>query len=88
MACRLADSVQVRKENWGLLFYSQRRHKVSFVRSGDWLYPQHFDGTWTLDSIVADIAGRTGTPAEIIERSIPKLTRHLTADRMIADELC
>jgi hypothetical protein len=87
MTCRLAEGVQVRKESWGLLFYSQSRHKLCFVRSGDWLYPGHFDGTWTLESMVDDIAGRTGTPAEIIERSIPRLTGQLASNRMIADEL-
>lgn len=87
MTCRLADNVRVRKESWGLLFYVPSRHRVCFVRSGDWLYPRHFDGTWTFDTIVADIAERTGTPAEIVERSLPKLTGQLAAKRMIADEV-
>jgi putative mycofactocin binding protein MftB len=85
--CRLAPGVQVRRESWGLLFYQQTRHKVCFVRSGDWLYPAHFDGTWTLESIAGDIARRTGAPAESIERSLPKLTRHLASNRMITDEV-
>jgi len=84
---RLADDVRVRKESWGLLFYVRSRHRVCFVRSGDWLYPRHFDGTWTLDGIVEDITRRTGTPAEIIERSLPGLTGHLAASRMISDEV-
>ena len=88
MACRLADNVQVRKEDWGLLFYSQARHKLCFVRSGGWLCPEHFDGSWTFESIISDIAARTGTPAEIIERSVPKLTEKLISNRMIVDELC
>jgi hypothetical protein len=88
MALRLADSVQVRKEGWGLLFYVPSRHKVCFVRSGDWLTPMHLDGTWTSDSIIADIAGRTGTPAEIIERSLTSLTDHLIKNRVITDEIC
>ena len=87
MACRLANNVQVRKESWGLLFYVPSRHKVCFVRSGDWLYPEHFNGTWTFDGIIDDIAGRTGTPAEIIERSLPKLAERLTSNRMIVDEV-
>ena len=87
MACRLADNVQVRKESWGLLFYVPSRHKVCFVRSSDWLYPEHFNGTWTFNGIIDDIAGRTGTPAEIIERSLPKLAERLTANRMIVDEV-
>lgn len=88
MTCRLADNVQVRKESWGLLFYVQERHKVCFVRSGDWLYPEHFDGTWTFDSIVNDIAGRTDTPAEVIERSLPGLTDHLIKKQVIINEVC
>lgn len=87
MAYRLAGDVQVRKESWGLLFYLQSRHKVCFVRSGDWLYPEHFDGTWTSGSMVEDITRRTGNPAEIIERSLPKLTDHLTDNKVITNEI-
>jgi hypothetical protein len=85
---RLAEGVQVRKESWGLLFYGPSRHRVFFVRSGDWLYPAHFDGTWTLASIAADVARRTGAPAELIERNLPRLTARLAASRMITDEVC
>jgi len=87
MTYRLADNVQVRKESWGLLFYQQARHKMCFVRSGDWLYPSHFDGRWTDEGIIDDISKRTGAPAEIIERSLPKLTTHLTSSRMITHEV-
>ena len=87
MACRLAEGVQVRKESWGLLFYSQPRHKLCFVRSNDWLYPRHFDGTWTFERMVDDIAEHTGTPAEIIELSMPKLAGQLAANMVIVDGL-
>lgn len=87
MICRLAEGVQLRKEKWGLLFYSQPRHKLCFVRSGDWLYPRHFDGTWTFERMVDDIANHTGTPAEIIERSIPVMARQLASNRVIIDGL-
>jgi hypothetical protein len=87
VTCRLAGGVQVRKESWGLLFYSQSRHKLCFVRSGNWLYPKHFNGTWTFKNMVDDIAGRTGTPAEIIERSMPALAQKLVTNRMIVDGL-
>jgi hypothetical protein len=88
MSYRLADNVQVRKENWGLLFYSQPRHKVSFVRSGDWLSPSHFDGTWTFESITIDISKRTASPMEMVERILQKLTDNLTSSRVITDEVC
>jgi hypothetical protein len=88
MAFQLAKNVQVRKESWGLLFYSQAQHKVYFVKSGDWLHPQDFDGTWTFDSLVCDIAKRWGTSAKVIESSIQKLTAYLVRMGMIINELC
>ncbi len=87
MTYRLTDRVQVRKESWGLLFYRQTQHKMCFVKSGDWLFPYHFDGTWIEKDIIGDVAKRTGTPAEIIERTLPKLTTHLTSSRMITHEV-
>ncbi len=87
MPCRLADGVQVRKESWGLLFYVNSRHRVFFVKSRDWLYPAHFDGTWSAQSLAADIAARTGTPVDSIERSLPVLTQRLLKNRVIIDEI-
>ena len=87
MSLCLASNVQVRKESWGLLFYQQSRHKVCFVRSGGWLYPAHFDGTWTFASIVDDISRRTGAPVEIIERSLPGLTDRLIKNKVIFHEV-
>ena len=88
MVSRLANNVQIRKESWGLLFYSQAKHRVCFVRSGDWLYPQYFDGTWTFDSLVGDIAKRIGTSAKVIEHSIQKSIKYLMDNGMIVNEPC
>ena len=87
MSLRLADDVQVRKESWGLLFYQQSGHKVLFIKSGEWLYPEHFDGTWTLESISEDIKRRTGAAPESVGQSLPKLTERLTARKMITNEV-
>jgi hypothetical protein len=84
---RLADNVQVRQESWGLLFYRQTQHKLCFVKSADWLRPAHFDGTWTLKSIIDDIYRRTRVPAEIIERSLSGLTDNLTRNQVIIHEI-
>jgi hypothetical protein len=86
MVC-LAENVQVRKENWGLLFYSQPRHKVCFVRSGSWLEPAHFDGGWSLEHLAADITGRTGKSAGTVIKSLRKLIGYLVESGMVADEL-
>lgn len=87
MSFRLVDGVQVRRESWGLLFYRPAPHKLCFVKSGDWLRPEHFDGAWTFESIVDDITRRTGAPVEIIERSLPRLTDRLVKNRVILDEV-
>ncbi len=87
MPFRLADGVQVRRESWGLLFYRQADHKLSFVRSGDWLRPAYFNGSWGLESITGDIARRTGVPVEIIERSLPPLASRLADSRVISNEV-
>jgi hypothetical protein len=87
MPLRLGESVQVRRESWGLLFYRMKTHKVCFVKSGDWLRPEYFDGTWDVPAMVADIAGRTGVPFETIERSLPRLASRLIGNQVITDEV-
>jgi putative mycofactocin binding protein MftB len=86
MVC-LADSVQVRKESWGLLFYSQTLHKLCFVRSGHWLEPEHFNGAWSLDELATDIAARTKKSPEKVRSLLEKLTERLKEKRMVVDEL-
>jgi putative mycofactocin binding protein MftB len=87
MALRLAKNVQVRKENWGLLFYAQTRHRIFFVKSGDWLDPQYFNGTWTFERLVQDVTARTHT-ADNLEHTLRKLTDNLLKNGMIVHELC
>ena len=53
-----------------------------------WRLTQHFDGTWTFDGLVSNIARRTGTPAENIESSIQKLSKHLLDNGIIINEPC
>ena len=65
---RLAPRTQVRKESWGLLFYAQDRHKVSFVKSADYLLPEYFQTGRELEQILEDISLRTGKPAEKLAR--------------------
>ena len=86
MVC-LADNVRVRKESWGLLFYSQPLHKLCFVRSGNWLEPEHFNGGWSLDELATDIAARTKKSTENVRRLLEKLTERLKENRMVVDEL-
>jgi hypothetical protein len=87
MPFRLAGGVQVRRESWGLLFYRPAPHKLLFVRSGDWLYPAHFDGSWTFSGLFDDIARRTGTSKQTIERSLPRLADRLVKNGVMMDEI-
>jgi putative mycofactocin binding protein MftB len=85
---RLAQGVQVRKEIWGLLLYSQADHKIHFIKSRNMLYPRHFNGTWTLDHIVREIAERLEIPGQSVEQSIKKVLDRLIEKEMIVNELC
>jgi hypothetical protein len=85
MPVSLAGGVSVRRESWGLLFYQPSRHKVCFVKSADWLRPEHFDGSWTFHDIVDDISRRAGSPREIVERSLSRLAAHLAGKQVISD---
>jgi hypothetical protein len=80
-------NVQVRQESWGLLFYRQEPHKLCFVKSGNWLQPGHFDGTWTLEAIAGDVCRRTGAPPETVDRALPRLADRLIKNRVISDEI-
>ena len=88
MVCRLAKDVQVRKESWGLLFYSSAKHKLRFIRSGDLLYPRHFDGTWTLEHLVDDVARRKDNSVNAINPSIQNLIKYLIDSELIINEPC
>ncbi len=83
MAFRLADYVQVRKESWGLLFYHQKRHKIFFVRSGDWLGPEHFDGTWTALTLNCDVSRRRQLAPQIIAKQLDTLMARLADAKLV-----
>ena len=87
MPLRLVAGVRVRRERWGLLFYRPAPHKLCFVKSGDWLRPGHFDGTWTPDTIANEVSRRTGTPPENFARALPRLVGRLIKNRVISNEI-
>jgi putative mycofactocin binding protein MftB len=87
MAYHLSAGVQLRKESWGLLFYSQKQHRLFFIKSGEWLFPSHFDGTWTFDGLVDDIALHTGASTDLIEHNLRKSFDNLIKNGMVTYEL-
>jgi putative mycofactocin binding protein MftB len=82
MIYHLAEGVQVRKEDWGLLFYSQGDHKIYFAKSGDRLRPLSSDGNHRPDSLYDDEAGNTA----LTEHSVQKLIKHLVERGIIVNE--
>jgi putative mycofactocin binding protein MftB len=84
---QLADNVQVRKESWGLLFYSQNQHRLFFVKSGDWLYPQHFEGGWSFEKLAADIVSRIRKPADLVGPALQKSIDSLVKNGMVTHGL-
>ena len=45
---RLRRGVRVRDEKFGLLFYSRKGPKLTFVHSGPWIHREFFSGRFTL----------------------------------------
>jgi putative mycofactocin binding protein MftB len=86
MIYRLAKGVQVRKEDWGLLFYSQAKSKIYFVKSGNRLLPVYSDGRFQPDSLFFEETEDTVTSAQVIEHSVPKLISHLMERGIIVNE--
>jgi len=48
-AYALTPGVQVRREDFGLLFYDSRGPRLTFVHSGPWLVPEFFNTPTTLE---------------------------------------
>jgi len=86
MIYRLAKGVQVRKEDWGLLFYSQGESRIYFVQSGDWLSPLYSDGAFRLDSSRCNEVKHTGASTKVIENSVHKLITYLVERGIVANQ--
>ena len=86
MKYRLARGVQVRKEDWGLLFYAQGESKIYFAKSGNRLQPLSSGGTSQPDFLCCDEADGTGNPSKAIEHSVQKLITYLVERGIIVNE--
>jgi len=84
----LAKNVQVRKESWGLLFYSQDSHRLLFVKSGNWLAPENLKEGCDLDSLIDKAVQRIGCSSQVAIEVLTKLINNLSKNGMIVNELC
>ncbi|MBN1191671.1 MAG: hypothetical protein JXA46_18100 [Dehalococcoidales bacterium] len=87
MAYCLPGDVQLRKESWGLLFYSQNQHRLFFVKSREWLSPFHFDGTWSFDRLAGDIVQRTGASQDQVKETLGRTIEKLLMNGFVIHEL-
>jgi putative mycofactocin binding protein MftB len=86
MIYRLAKGVQVRKEDWGLLFYSPGEHKIYFAKSDNSVWPLCSDGRFQPDSLCYDEADGPGSSPEAMEHSVLKLITYLVERGIIVDK--
>jgi hypothetical protein len=85
MIYHLAKGVQVRKEDWGLLLYSQAESKIYFVKSGNRLHPAYSDGRFQPDSLRCNEADSTDS-SDFMPHPIQKLISHLIERGLIVNE--
>jgi putative mycofactocin binding protein MftB len=80
---RLNKGVQVRREEFGLLFYNYRGPRLYFVPSQDLVGDDFFNGTQPLSELVSSIMARHPWPRPWIEERIGKIMEQLEAKGLI-----
>jgi hypothetical protein len=75
---KLKQAVCVRRERFGLLFYSRNGPKLTFVYSGPWIRPEFFSGRlglreWLQQESFKNSAGKSIGLEAKISRAISKL---------------
>ena len=63
----LASGVQVREEDFGLLFYSMAGPRLYFVSSGDVLNSRFFQGEWTLEQWIKQYSDQNTVPESRVQ---------------------
>jgi len=87
---RLADRISVRKERFGLLFYSPIGPRLTFVHSGTWIQPELFEGNISLKKWLADqgsfLSGQTlGEMGRRLSTVLSKLVQKELIVEIVAD---
>ena len=83
---RLADRVSVRKERFGLLFYSPIGPRLTFVHSGTWIQPELFKGNISLKKWLEDQSSFLSEQTLLeMERRLSKLLSRLVQKELIVE---
>jgi putative mycofactocin binding protein MftB len=77
MRFKTADGVQVRAEDFGLLFYNYRGPRLYFVPSQDLIDVDFFNGRRSLSGLIASICARKGWTKYQVEEKIMQVLAKL-----------
>lgn len=69
----LEEGVQVRQEQFGLLFYNYRGPRLYFVPSKDFIDPQFFDGHIKADELIEKIYNAHPWPLDWVQRWVAQI---------------
>jgi putative mycofactocin binding protein MftB len=85
----LTHGVQVRREQFGLLFYDYRGPRLYFVPSKAWIDDDFFNGTHSLAELIRGIHARHGWPQAWVEKRLIHVMNQLEAKGLIhGQSLC
>jgi putative mycofactocin binding protein MftB len=82
----LNSGVQVRRENFGLLFYNYHGLRLYFVPIGDLIGSEFFDGIQTVGNLVDEIHSRQKRPKQWIRARIEQILELITNKGLIHGE--
>jgi putative mycofactocin binding protein MftB len=86
---RLNKGVQVRREQFGLLFYNSRGPRLYFVPTGDLVEDHFFTGSQHLGELVDTICDRIRLPRHAIEERVGRIMHQLESRGLInGQSLC
>ena len=83
---RLSVGVQVRDENFGLLFYNYRGPRLYFVPSKDIIDAEFFNGRQSVSSLIDSITTRRGWPWTETEKRIRMILSKLAEKGLIYEQ--
>ncbi len=83
---RLWDGVQVREEQFGLLFYDYRGPTLHFLPSKDLLASEFFQGQRTAGELVESIRSRKGLPEAMIRQLVTEILGMLQEKGLIYEQ--
>jgi len=83
---KLTEGVQVRQENFGLLFYDYRGPRLYFVPSENLIGPDFFHGRQSAGGLIASICDRRGWDWTAAQKRITLILAKLKEKGLIHEQ--